>query len=127
METFKKKSFTVEIVANEDVSQDDLQRLLEQNNIGCEILSETLEDVAKLRAWHIINGVVVERRDVETPDEAKTIIRKWIDNDIQNPQISYNAFGLEEFDPVLNTYCEYYNEDGDDIMEEIDAEDGEDE
>ena len=77
----------------------------------------------ELRVWHATN-LGHETYPVNTPDEAKTLINILTQKDLNNSDIEYNAFGLEEYDESAqdkdSNWFEYYNEDGKDIMEIMD-------
>lgn len=78
-----------------------------------------------LRAWHIINGEIVDLVSVKSRGEAKPIIEKWVKHDLENPLIEFNSMGIEEYDSDFaddedtKGWTEQYNEDGEDIMEEL--------
>lgn len=82
-----------------------------------------------LRVYHIQNGNMAHQIEVETPMQAISLIEQWADEDLHNPNISFNAFGLEEYDdtnlPDVLTgtdegWSEWYNSDGQDIIEILD-------
>lgn len=55
--------------------------------------------------------------------EAKRVIRKAIEEDLKDDSIYFNAFGLERFE--AGKWSEWYDNDGDDIMDIIEDEDAE--
>jgi hypothetical protein len=81
----------------------------------------------QLRVWYFENGEI-NRIPVESIDRAKFIIKTKINLDLNNDNITDNAFGLEEFlegteyDELNNTWSEWNDEHGRDIMEIIEEE-----
>ena len=78
-----------------------------------------------LRVYHIQNGNVAHQLEVETPMQAIAHIELWADEDLKNPNIEFNAFGLEVFneedlDNDNAGWSEWYNSDGEDIAEIMD-------
>lgn len=74
----------------------------------------------QLRVYHIANGEYAHQQEVQTPEEAMKLIDKWSEEDLHNPRIEYNCFGLEEYSEKAidgEHWTEWYNENGDDIME----------
>jgi len=74
-----------------------------------------------LKAWWVRDGKF-SHKVVKNIEEAI----KWLDEqtnlDLDDDSITWNAGGLEEFDEEMKNngcdgWCEYYNEDGLDIME----------
>lgn len=77
-----------------------------------------------LKAWWNRNSCQFYKK-VETIEEAIEWLREQTQNDLQNQKVTWNAGGLMEFDESFvsddeDGWCEYYNEDGDDIMAIID-------
>ena len=78
-----------------------------------------------LRAWHIINGKIVDLVPIKSREEAKHLIKKWVEQDLKDSSIEFNAMGIEEYDPYFKDdedtkgWTEQYSENGDDIMEEM--------
>ena len=74
----------------------------------------------KLRVWVIRN---VPNKPTYYPvnsmKEASVLINKMADRDLKNPNISNNAFGLEEFSD--GEWSEHYNKHGDSIDDYMDA------
>lgn len=78
----------------------------------------------KLRVWHSTNLFHTEI-PVSSIDDAKKIIDMLAESDLNNPNIDYNAFGLEEHDenfPENGGWSEWYNDNGEDIVEVMDSE-----
>lgn len=82
-----------------------------------------------LRVYHIQNGNMAHQIEVESPMQAIALIEGWANEDLHNPNISFNAFGLEEYDDTDLTeedkgtdegWTEWYNSDGQDIAEIMD-------
>ena len=78
-----------------------------------------------LRVYHIQNGNVAHQLEVETPMQAIAYIELWAGEDLKNPHIEFNAFGLEVFneedlDNGNAGWSEWYNSDGEDIAEIMD-------
>lgn len=82
-----------------------------------------------LRVYHIQNGNVAHQLEVETPMQAIAHIELWADEDLKNPNIEFNAFGLEVYDDTdlpdedkgtEAGWSEWYNSDGEDIAEIMD-------
>lgn len=78
-----------------------------------------------LRVYHIRNGNMAHHLEVETPMQAIAHIELWADEDLKNPNIEFNAFGLEVFneedlDNDNAGWSEWYNSDGEDIAEIMD-------
>lgn len=82
--------------------------------------------IGTLKVYHIQNGNVAHEVEVETPFQAMSLIDQWTSEDLNNPHIEFNAFGLEEYDdsdlPEADKggeegWSEWYNSDGQDIME----------
>ena len=78
-----------------------------------------------LRVYHIQNGNMAHQLEVETPMQAIAHIELWADEDLKNPNIEFNAFGLEVFneedlDNGNAGWSEWYNSDGEDIQEIMD-------
>lgn len=71
------------------------------------------------RVWYSKNLGTVTTRLVKNPEEARELINEWIDRDLEDSTVTDNSFGLEVLEDGV--WCEYYNEDGDDILEEIDG------
>lgn len=80
-----------------------------------------------LRVWHIRNGSVAlgHQIEVESPIQAIALIEQWADEDLKNPNVEFNAFGLEVYDDTdlpeedkgtEAGWSEWYNSDGEDIM-----------
>ena len=57
---------------------------------------------------------------MKTTDEAIVLINQLAQSDLQDDDISFNAFGLEEYLEQEADWFEWTNEDGDDIMYIID-------
>lgn len=74
----------------------------------------------KLRVWWNRNGkqTFYPVSDVE---QAKKIINRETNRDLNNPLIVWNASGLEVFED--GEWCEWYSEEGLDIKEIMDNED----
>lgn len=67
-----------------------------------------------LRVWCIINVPNHPvRMYVESPAEAKAVIDKMADAQLDDPEVFTNAFGLEEWDG--EEWTEWYSDDGEDI------------
>lgn len=85
----------------------------------------------KLRVWNSINFSKMNYYDVDNVEEAIFLINKLVEQQLTDSDITDNAFGLEEFDKSMigendgecDGWCEYYNEDGLDIMEIMDERD----
>ena len=82
----------------------------------------------QLRVYHIQNGNMAHQIEIESPQQAISLINQWADEDLHNPRIEFNAFGLEEFsEDMLNEdaksegWSEWYNNEGQDIMEIMDT------
>ena len=78
-----------------------------------------------LRVYHIQNGNMAHQLEVETPIQAIAHIELWADEDLKNPYVEFNAFGLEVFneedlDNGNSGWSEWYNSDGQDIEEIMD-------
>lgn len=78
-----------------------------------------------LRVYHIQNGNMAHQLEVETPMQAIAHIELWADEDLKNPNIEFNAFGLEVFneedlDNDNAGWSEWYNSNGEDIAEIMD-------
>ena len=78
-----------------------------------------------LRVYHIQNGNMAHQLEVETPIQAIAHIELWADEDLKNPYVEFNAFGLEVFneedlDNGNAGWSEWYNSDGQDIEEIMD-------
>ena len=78
-----------------------------------------------LRVYHIQNGNMAHQLEVETPIQAISHIELWADEDLKNPYVEFNAFGLEVFneedlDNGNAGWSEWYNSDGEDIQEIMD-------
>ena len=78
-----------------------------------------------LRVYHIQNGNMAHQLEVETPMQAIAHIELWADEDLKNPHVEFNAFGLEVFneedlDNGNAGWSEWYNSDGEDIQEIMD-------
>ncbi len=81
----------------------------------------------KLRVWHNINGVIQTTIKVNSVEQAMKVINQLTEEDLNNPAVEFNAFGLEEYDeefaklePESDGWCEYYDNDGNDILEIMD-------
>ena len=83
-----------------------------------------------LRVYHLQSGNMAHQIEVETPQQAIALINQWADEDLHNPNVSFNAFGLEEYDDTdlpegdKGTdagWSEWYNSEGQDIIEIMDA------
>lgn len=78
-----------------------------------------------LRVYHIQNGNMAHQLEVETPMQAIAHIELWADEDLKNPYVEFNAFGLEVFneedlDNDNAGWSEWYNSNGEDIAEIMD-------
>ena len=73
----------------------------------------------QLRVYRHTNKQSIEE-NVENIQEAIDFINEWSAKDLKDNSIEWNAFGLEEFNPDSNEFEEYYNENGEDILEIID-------
>lgn len=73
-----------------------------------------------MRVWLNRNGKNTFEQ-VESISEAKAIIRKAIAKDLKDDNVITNAFGFEVIED--GDWSEYYDNDGNDIMEAIDNED----
>ena len=82
-----------------------------------------------LRVWHIRNGNMAHQIEVESPIQAIALIEQWADEDLKNPNVEFNAFGLEVYDDTdlpeedkgtEAGWSEWYNSDGEDIQEIMD-------
>lgn len=71
----------------------------------------------KLQVWWIRNGVT-EKHRVLTVEDAIKLIKQFIKEDLEDKKFVWNAGGLEEFED--GEWTEWYNDDGEDIMEVID-------
>ena len=83
-----------------------------------------------LRVWHNQSGHIVHQIEVESPLQAMALIEQWADEDLKNPNVEFNCFGLEEYDDTDlpesdkgtdEGWCEWYNADGEDIEEVINS------
>ena len=77
-----------------------------------------------LRVYHIKNGNMAYQLEVETPMQAIAHIELWADEDLKNPFVEFNAFGLEVFneediDNGNEGWSEWYNSEGQNIAELI--------
>jgi hypothetical protein len=83
-----------------------------------------MDENMKLKVWTIVN---VPNHPVRIPvdsiDEAKALIRKLVQEQLQDDYIVSNAFGLEEWDELDKEWLEWEDNDGFDIMAVIDQED----
>ena len=82
-----------------------------------------------LRVYHIQNGNEAHHLEVETPMQAIALIELWANEDLKNPNIEFNVFGLEVYDDTdlpdedkgtEAGWSEWYNSDGEDIAEIMD-------
>lgn len=82
-----------------------------------------------LKVYHIQDGNMAHQIEVETPMQAVALIEQWADEDLHNPNVIFNAFGLEEYDDTDlpesdkgtdEGWGEWYNSDGQDITEILD-------
>lgn len=73
----------------------------------------------KLRVYRHTNKQIIEQK-VKNIQEAIDFINEWTEKDLKDDSTEWNVFGLEEFNPVTDEYEEWYNEDGEDILEVID-------
>ena len=83
-----------------------------------------------LRVYHIRNGHIAHQGNVTSPMQAIALIEQWADDDLHNPNVSYNAFGLEVYDDTDlpegdkgtdEGWSEWYNSEGQDIAELMDT------
>lgn len=74
-----------------------------------------------LRVYRHTNKCSIEEK-VESTQDAMDFINEWSEKDLKDNSIEWNAFGLEEFNQDTQEYEEYYNEDGEDILELMDSE-----
>ena len=83
-----------------------------------------------LRVYHIQNGNIAHQLEIETPMQAICLIEQWADEDLKNPNVSFNAFGLEVYDDTdlpeedegtEAGWSEWYNSEGQDIAEIMSA------
>ena len=75
----------------------------------------------KLRVWWNRNGKQTNF-SVKDVEQAKQVIERETQKDLKNPFVVWNAFGLEVFED--GDWCEFYNEDGLDILEIINQDKG---
>lgn len=82
-----------------------------------------------LRIYHIRNGHIVHQGNVTSPIQAIALIEQWADEDLKNPNVEFNTFGLEVYDDTdlpeedkgtEAGWSEWYNSDGEDIQEIMD-------
>lgn len=76
----------------------------------------------KLRVYHVVNGTYSEQICVDTVEKGKELIKVLMERDLHNPSIEFNCFGLEEYSEKAidgEHWTEWYNEDGEDVMEVI--------
>lgn len=66
------------------------------------------------RVWHSRNSTMYYY-EADTPEEGSDLINHLIQQDLSDPAVVMNAFGLEERDGT--DWCEWYNEHGEDIHE----------
>jgi antitoxin component HigA of HigAB toxin-antitoxin module len=74
-----------------------------------------------LKVYHIQNGIE-HLHPVKDIEQAKELINTLTEADLKNPNVEFNAFGLLEWDEEEQEYLEYYDEEGRDIIEILDAE-----
>lgn len=65
----------------------------------------------------------MDRYAVKDLDEAKSLIRRLVKQQLKDDSVGCNAFGLEVFVDGILEWEEWDNNEGDDIMVVIDAED----
>ena len=72
-------------------------------------------ETPRYRVWNAINPPGnMDYYSVENPEEAYRLIKELIQEQLQDPEIFANAFGLEELEE--GEYFEWYSEiDGEDI------------
>ena len=79
-----------------------------------------------LRVYHIKNGDITHQLEVETPMQAIAYIELWAEEDLKNPFVEFNAFGLEVYDDTdlpnedkgtEAGWSEWYNSEGQGIQE----------
>ena len=79
-----------------------------------------------LRVYHMRNGSIASQIEVETPMQAIAHIELWADEDLKNPFVHFNAFGLEVYDDTdlpdedkgtEAGWSEWYNSEGQDVEE----------
>lgn len=75
----------------------------------------------KLRVWWNRNGNQTNF-SVKDVEQAKQVIERETQKDLKNPIVVWNACGLEVFED--GDWCEFYNEDGLDILEIINQDKG---
>jgi len=94
---------------------------------GCykgSLMSKTKTEKGSLRVWYI-NSIGDKRTDVKTVEEAKTIIRQWAKEDLEDDSIAWSTMGLEiyETDGIeCLIWQEWYDLEGYDICDVIDTE-----
>lgn len=80
---------------------------------------EDTEGGVRLRVWHTYAHAGCEREmhthDVATVGEAKDLIQKLSNSQVNDNSITYNAFGLEQFEN--REWSEWMDEQGNDILE----------
>lgn len=79
-----------------------------------------------LRVWYrsnLTDGMTL--KDVGSIMRAKEVIRAYTKQDLANDEVSFNAMGLEIYEDVGNglEWCEWYNDNAEDIGEVIELED----
>ena len=80
---------------------------------------QSSRETPRYRVWHaqnIPNNMTYYA--VESPKEARRLIRLLSDRDLADSNVATNAFGLEELED--GEYHEWYDENGNDIMADED-------
>lgn len=81
--------------------------------------------INELRVWAVRNMLGEPTFiSVENPKQASQIIAKMAKEDLKDPSIFSNAFGLEVYEEIdgKGVWSEWYDENGDDIKEAVDEE-----
>jgi hypothetical protein len=85
--------------------------------------------MAEYRVWRTANGKT-KYFPVASPEEGAKLIDKKAKNDLKNPNIGWNVFGLEWMDDGEWGWVEWYDTNGDDIdafmeaLKELEEENG---
>ena len=76
----------------------------------------------KYRVWNVINFTSTNFYHVNSIEQAKEVIKSLISEQVSNPAITDNAFGLEVFDSDNNDgyddgWSEWYDDNDNDILD----------
>lgn len=72
----------------------------------------------KLRVWNIVNVPNAPGHyTVDSPESAQRLIHELAEHQLQQDWIESNAFGLEEWDEEAKEWCEWEDDNGNEILD----------